>query len=248
MATKTLPGWTFVVFAVLGAALIGSMALTWAGEDPFAVSGYVLATQFSKWLLLVPISGVCLLLLALTKSPHVRLAALAAGVVTVGYLLFVIALSMMHGGADLYMIIGGATALVIARKPQRAPLRALAGLVIIVGFFAPWTARSAFRFLIQEHTGLELFIHVFWLILVGGILGVASAFAKQKATTLAVTGAVLVFAAFATVLAIAVIFVLHFGSWIALGAGVLSMIVALVAPRTPTAPGPEAKLVSAGAS
>jgi hypothetical protein len=98
--------------------------------------------------------------------------------------------------------------------------------------------------LISEHAANEPFMHVFWLILLGGLVGLASAFAKQHARKLAVTGAVMVYIAFATVLVIAALILFATGTWIALGAGAVALVVALLASRTASAAVPEARVVA----
>src|SRR6185312_3959502 len=93
---KPLPKWALGVLSLAGVVLVGSMLLSWIDMGDYSVRGLTLAWDENHWLFLVPLAGAVLAAAAATRSEHTRLAALFAGFVVTGYVLFNLAHSIIH--------------------------------------------------------------------------------------------------------------------------------------------------------
>ncbi len=226
---KNLPSWAFGVLAVIGVALVGSMALDWIDVDGlWTQRGFSIALDTNHWLLLAPIAGVVLFLAAATRSSYTRLAAVFAGIAVAGYVLLGFARSMIHSGLDTWLILGGAGLLCASTGANKAVPRVLGGAAVLAGFFAPWADMSMWSALTGGfHAGISS--NVLWLVPVGGVLGVFSA-TNQQNGKLAATAGILVYGSILFVIAMVAILVFGLGAWIALGASTLSLVIAVVAP------------------
>jgi hypothetical protein len=236
---KNLPGWAFGLLSVLGVVMIGSLALPWIDlGGMFSVRGYRLALDDNHWLLLVPVAGLVMTLAASTRSPHARLAALAAGLVVAGYVLFGLARSIIHSGLDTWLILGGA-GLMLAGAKDSPFVRALGGAAVLVGFFAPWADFSMFHTLRLAHNE-DVTFNVLWLVPVGGVLGIL---AGVKGAKLAYAGGAMVYGTFLLVIGVAAWMVFGLGAWLALGASSVALVIAVLAraPAPAVAPVPAAK-------
>lgn len=239
---KNLPGWAFGLLAVLGVVLVGSMALTWIDfGGMFSVRGYRLALDDNHWLWLVPAAGLVLTLAASTRSPHARLAALAAGLAVAGYVLLGLARSIIHSGLDTWLMLGGA-GLMLAGAKQSPFVRALGGAAVLAGFFAPWADFSMFHSL-RLVGGGELTIDVLWLVPVGGVLGLLGAGNAAKGGKLAYAGGALVYGSFLLVIGLSAWLIFGLGAWLALGASSVALVIAVLAraPAPAVAPVPVAQ-------
>ena len=244
---KTLPTWAFGVLSAVGAVLVGSMLLSWIDVGgAVQVRGFTIASD-SHWLYLVPIAGVVLLVAAATRSGSTRLAALFAGVVVAGDVLLNVASSMVHGGLDSWLVLGGAGAMIAGASTKRVALRGLGGIAVLAGFFAPWAPISMFDVLTSgifdaaSVTGFTL--RVLWLVPIAGVAGIASVIAKAHGGKLAALSGLAVYGALLWVIGTAAVLVFGIGAWAALGASLLALVIGVVA-RDPSTPVP-AKLTSA---
>jgi hypothetical protein len=223
---KNLPSWAFGVLSVVGAVLIGSMALTWIDFGGlFSVRGYRLALDDNRWLLVVPIAGAVLTLAAALRSPHTRLAAIAAGLAVAGYVMFSLARSIIHSGLDTWLMLGGAGLILAGAKDSRA-LRMLGGAAVLAGFFAPWAEFSMFYSLRKGYSGSGITGDVLWLVPVGGVLGVLSA---VKGSKLAFAAGAMVYGSFLLVIGVAAWLVFGLGAWIALAASTVALVIGVLA-------------------
>lgn len=240
---KTLPSWAFNVLCVVGVLLVGSMALNWIDlGGAWTRRGFSIAIDENHWLLLAPIAGIVLFLAASTRSPHTRLAALAAGIAVAGYVLLGMARSMVHSGLDTWLVLGGAGVLCASTGKDKAIARVLGGAAVLAGFFAPWADMSMFRALTGGfHTGISS--NVLWLVPAGGVLGIFSAGNKENGK-LAATAGILVYGSILFVIAMVAILVFGLGAWIALGASTVALVVSVLArapaPAVAAAPAQDA--------
>jgi hypothetical protein len=224
---KSLPAWAFGVLSVVGVILAASMLLNWidlGGE--FSVRGLSLAWDGNHWLFLVPIAGVALVAAASKRSEFTRLAALFAGVVVAGDVVLDVTTSVVHSGLDTWMILGGATAMIAGASAQRTTWRAVGGIAVLVGFFAPWADFSMFRVLTSDFGGDLGFVRLLWLVPVGGVLGLISAGNKTNGKLAAGAG-VLVFGALLGTVATVAYSVFGLGAWAALGASAVALVIAI---------------------
>ena len=246
---KNLPNWAFGVLSVVGVVLVGSMVLNWidfGGE--FTVRGYSLAFD-NKWLLLVPVAGAALIAAASTRSQHARLAAIFAGVVVTGYVLFGLTRSIVHSGLDTWLMLGGAGAMLAGVSKERAWLRAAGGAAVLAGFFAPWAELSMAGTLWHGYVG-GLIGKSLWLIPLAGIAGIISfgsfgSFGSaQRGAGLAAAAGITVYGTFLLVLGSTALLVFGLGAWLAVGASTVALVIGVLA-RSPAEAVPAAKALPA---
>ena len=195
----------------------------------FSQRGISLAWDDNHWLFLVPIAGLALLAAAATRSEFTRLAALFAGVVVAGDVLLDVATSVVHGGLDTWLVLGGAAVMIAGASPQRTTLRIVGGLAVLVGVFAPWADFSMFKLLTSGY--VEGLSRLLWLVPVGGVLGIISfGSAGNKATgaKLAVIAGAMVYGALLATIASVAYSVFGIGAWAALGASTIALVIGAV--------------------
>jgi hypothetical protein len=209
----------------VGVALIGSMLLNWI--DFFdRQTGLGIAWEHNHWLFLVPLAGGVLLAAASTKSPYTRLAAIFAGLVVAGYVMFDLAHSIVHAGLDTWLILGGAGTMLAGVADTRKAWRFVGGLMVLTGFVAPWVDYPLFKMLRRDliDNGVT---NVLWAIPVGGFLGLASAGNKEGAR-LAALGGALVYGSLLLVIGLVAYLIFGIGAWIALGASATALVIGVL--------------------
>ncbi|HTL32781.1 MAG TPA: hypothetical protein VL326_06640 [Kofleriaceae bacterium] len=225
--TKTLPKWALGCLSFSGVALIASMLLNWI--DFFGrTSGLRLAWEQNHWLFLVPLAGAILLAAATTKHPLTRLAAIFAGLVVTGYVMFDLTRSIVHAGLDTWLILGGAGTMLAGMPNTRKAWRFFGGLMVLAGFVAPWVDYSMFKMLRHDliANGVS---NVLWAIPVGGVLGLFSAGASDKeGSRLAALGGGLVYGSLILVIGLVAYVVFGWGAWLALGASATSLVIGVL--------------------
>lgn len=230
---KNRPAWVSGVLLFSGLALLGSMLMRWVDTGTLQATGLEIARNTNHWLFLIPAAGALLVLLTVTRSPHIQLAAIVAGAVTPGYMAFNMAHAFaIHAGLDTWLILGGAGLMILGAGPGGRLWRAVGGIAVLVGFFAPWTGDASTWHVLIRQRPTYLAERMLWDILLAGGVGVVAAFLPSggKLAGMA-SGTILGTALFliATVLA----HVFGFGAWLALGASVIALVVGVLA-RTPT--------------
>jgi hypothetical protein len=232
--TKNLPRWAYGILAVVGAVLVGSLALNWidAGGE-FQLRGITLAWEANHWLFLVPVAGAVLVASAASRSQYTRLAAIAAGISITGYVLFGIARSMLHSGLDTWLVLGGAGVLLAGVPKDRAAWRAAGGIAVLAGFVAPWADGSMWHLLTSGYAD-GLTIKVLWLVPLAGIGGIASAVMGEKGGKLAALSGVAVYGSFLFVIGSVAWMVFGIGAWSALGASTIALVIGVLARSSVT--------------
>ncbi|NVB79816.1 MAG: hypothetical protein HOV81_15580 [Kofleriaceae bacterium] len=223
---KSLPAWAFGVLGMVGAALVGSMILNWVdlGGD-FTVRGYQLALDGSRWFLLVPLAGILLVAASATRSAHTRLAAIFAGIVVAGYVMFGLTKGILTGGLDLWLMLGGAGAM-LAGAGNRTWLRAAGGAAVLAGFFAPW-ADLSLAGVLWEGDVPGLAFKSLWLIPVAGVAGLLSA--GGNGAKLSAGAGITVYGAFVLVVGKVALAVFGLGAWVALAASSVALVIGVLA-------------------
>ena len=229
--------WASSLLAVVGAVLAGAMFVDWidvGGE--LTATGYRIASEEKPFLFLVPIAGLVLLATAAFRSAHTRLAAVTAGALVVGGVAFWIVRDLAKGGADSWLIFGGAAVVLAGIDAKRRGLRALGGLAVLLGVVAPWATVSLLDVLTSDAAGmafdeLGVAIGVLWAIPAAAVVAIASAASTATwAPKLAATAGIAIYGAFLYLLGSVANLVLAWGAWATLGAGAVALVLGLLAP------------------
>lgn len=249
--TKQLSGWACSVLCAAGIVLFASMFVPWIDAAGQTANGLSLAWHDNHWLFLVPLAGLALAITAGARSRATRLAAIAAGTVITGYVLFGLARGLaFDGGAQSWLMFGGAGALLAGTTREGRIWRLLGGVAVLAGFFAPWAQISLWDFMRSELFDLAVakapYMRLLWLVPLAGIAGVGSALSSHvKAGRAALAAGLAVFGAFAGVLGLLANEVLAWGAWAAFGASTIALLLGVFAPAAAapvaTAPSKPAK-------
>lgn len=229
---KSLPKWAFGILAACGVVLIASMLVAWIdfGETR---SGLSIAWHDDHWLFLVPLAGALLFTTASTRSSATRLAALGAGLVVSGDVLYEFAKGILHSGLDTWLILGGAALILYGIPQTRRSYRLAGGIAVLTGFFAPWTDESMFRMLLHLGGDLGLGVRVLWLIPVAGFGGVISSLESgPRGVKIALASGLVVFGAIGYVLVAVLNVFLGWGAWAAFAASGIALAIAVLARAT----------------
>jgi hypothetical protein len=222
---KIRPAWVFGVLLFTGLVLGGSMLLAWVDVETLRVTGLQIARNDNPWLFLVPAAGALLAVLAGTRSPHIRLAALVAGAVAPGYMVFNMARSMaIHAGLDTWLILGGAGLMLFGAGQGRRLWRAVGGIAVLVGFFAPWTGDTSTWHVLIRQRPTHLAERLLWDILFAGGAGVVAA-VLPNGGRLAATAGGAIYGTALFLLGTMMWQVFGVGAWLALGASVVALVV-----------------------
>jgi hypothetical protein len=239
--SKHLAPWAHGALSVAGVALAISLLLPWVDVGWQSASGLTIARESKPWLFLVPLSGALLLAASATRSELTRLAAIFAGVVVVGSVMFHFTKGLLSGGVDSWLVFGGAAAMLAGVSDARRDWRVVGGLAVLVGFFAPWDAHSAWKTLTSEHLallteGFGVTVRVLWLIPVAGVLAIGSGVSPHpRAGRAALIAGLLVLGSIGWMLASLANAILGIGAWAALGASATALVLGVLAPAAPAA-------------
>ena len=227
---RSLPAWAFGILGTAGVVMVVSMLFAWVDFGD-RVSGLRLAWDGNHWLFLVPAAGALLVATASARSEYTRFAAIAAGVVVAGDVVFEFAKGILHSGLDGWLLFGGAGAILAGANASKRHLRVAGGLAVLAGFFAPWTSHSMFRELwaADELLGFASY-RVLWLVPVAGLVALASgADVTPRGKKLALASGLGVYGAFLWLIGSAAALVLGWGAWGAFGASAVALVLGLFA-------------------
>lgn len=228
---KQLAGWANQVLTVAGVVLVAAFFVAWIGNG---TTGWTIARHAEHWLFLVPISGAVLALAAGSRSSATRPAAIAAGLLVAGDLMFEMLRGALHGGLELWLMLGGAALVLASVSAKYRSLRVIGGIAVLAGFFAPWTHDSMFRGLLDGAdfaAALGVNIKILWLIPVAGIAAIAST--KQTgpgASKLALVSGLAVFGSMLWMIGSIANLVFAWGAWATLGASTAALAIGVLAP------------------
>ncbi|MBS1123245.1 MAG: hypothetical protein H6Q90_5473 [Deltaproteobacteria bacterium] len=244
---KYLPAWAFGVLSAAGVVLVASMFVNWVDVGGQSATGLGLAWDNMSWLFLVPVVGGLLAASAANRSEHTRLAAIAAGVVVSGDVMFQFAKNLVDSGVDTWLILGGAGVILGGITTTRRSWRVAGGAAVLVGFFAPWDDSSMWRMLTSHELdfltrGLGITVRILWFVPLAGLVAVASGSSvSARGGRLALVAGATVFGSFVWVIGSAANTVLAWGAWAALGASALALVIGVFAPGSATRPAVAAK-------
>jgi hypothetical protein len=215
--------------------MVASMFVNWVDVEKETHTGLGLAWNASKWLFLVPILGLALAITAAARSEATRLAAIAAGLCVSGYVLFHLGDGMLKGGWETWLMFGGAGAMIAGTKKQYRAWRAIGGVAVLAGFFAPWADHSMWDFMRSVWWDAIVekapFVRVFWLVPVAGLAGLGSALSSHdKSGRVSLIAGLAVFGAFAYAIGALANMIFAWGAWAAFGASTFALVVGVLAP------------------
>jgi hypothetical protein len=142
---------------------------------------------------------------------------------------------VLHGGLDLWLMLGGA-AIVLAGLPDKnKSLRAIGGLAVLAGFFAPWTSDSTFRGLIGDGAdfaqAIGIHIKILWLIPVAGVAALASmGMPGARGRNIAAVAGIAVFGSMLWMIGSVANLVFAWGAWATLGASATALAIGVLGP------------------
>jgi hypothetical protein len=229
---KSLPAWAFGILGTVGVVMVVSMVFAWVDAFGQTTSGLRLALDANHWLFLVPAAGALLVAAASTRSEYTRIAAIAAGAVVSGDVMFQFAKGLLHSGVDSWLVFGGAAVILGGISDRKRSWRIAGGAAVLAGFFAPWTHESMFRALwaAGDVFGDMFSFRVLWLVPVAGATAIFSgAQSAARGGKLALASGLAVYGSFLWVIGSAAVLVLGWGAWAAFGASTVALVLGLFA-------------------
>lgn len=231
--TKRLAPWAYSVLSVVGVVLVVAFFMTWVKLFDDA-SGLSIAWHQEHWLFLVPISGAALAITAGSKSSMTRLAAVVAGALIAGDMAVELLKGMLHFDLDMWLMIGGGVLAIVGAADKHRALRGAGGLMILAGFFAPWTSDSLFHGLRESSdiaSAFGLSTAALWLIPIAGIVAIVSSNQTGvRGRRMALGAGIAVFASILWFIGSVANMVFAWGAWATFGASAVALVVGLVAP------------------
>jgi hypothetical protein len=229
---KKLAGWALSLLKVAGVVLVGAFFAPWTIEG---ITGWSIAWHGEHWLFLVPASGVLLAATAHARSEHTRLAAVAAGLLVAGVVMFQLLRGALNGGLELWLMLGGAAAVLAGMGERSKGTRVLGALAILAGFFAPWTSASLFRALLSDGVDLArelgIFVNILWLIPVAGVAALVSpGMSGTRGRYIAGASGVAVFGSMLWVIGSIANLVFAWGAWVTFAASATALVLGVLAP------------------
>lgn len=221
------------------------MFFAWVDVGGESRNGLWFAWNHEKWMFLVPVTGALLLAAASTRSEMTRLAAIAAGVIITGQVVFQFARGMLDGGIDTWLMFGGAGVILGGVSSARRGWRVAGGIAVLAGFFAPWDDQSLWKALTSRELdfltdAFGVTFRVLWLVPIAGVLAIGAGISSHaKAGRAALVAGLMVFGSFAWMIGSLANLVLGWGAWAALGGSTIALLIGIFAPgqaNKPTAP------------
>jgi hypothetical protein len=233
---KKLAGWATSVLALVGVVLVCAFFVAWVSDG---TTGLSIAWNHEHWLFLVPISGAALAATAGAKSAHTRLAAIGAGLLVAGDLMFEMLRGMLHGGVDLWLMLGGAALVLAGIGEKQRGLRAAGGIAVLAGFFAPWTHESMFRGLLDGAdfaAAIGINIKILWLIPAAGAAAIAAAgMPNTRGRNIAAVAGIAVFGSMMWMIGSVANLIFAWGAWSTLAASATALALGVLAPTEKSA-------------
>jgi hypothetical protein len=212
------------MLVVPGVVMVAAMFFAWIDLGPLSLSGFQIARMGDRWLWAVPAAGGVLAFAAATRSSYTRWAALAAGLVVAGDVVFELAKGMLHMEWEGWMVIGGAAVILLGAAPERRALRAIGGASVVIGFLAGHGIDAADL----APTWIAV---VLWAIAASGVVAMASAaLATPTGRSLALASGLAIYALLLGLMVYAAYEVFGLGAWAAFGASAVSLVVSLLVP------------------
>ncbi len=235
MQTK-LAGWASRILTVVGVALVGAFFASWVRDG---TTGLSIAWHADRWMFLVPASGLALAAASSRNSRYTRLASVAAGLVVAGDLLFDMMRGVLHGGVETWLVFGGAALVLAGVAESRRGLRAVGGIAVLAGFFAPWTSDSLFQALRHSDDLASAFgitLSVLWLIPIAGATAIASSMMSgPRGRGVAAISGLAVFGSMVWMLGSVANLVFAWGAWTTLAASACALALGVLAPSEKSA-------------
>jgi hypothetical protein len=232
----TMPRWATTILATMGVVMVAAMFVNWVDVNgQIEMNGWRFAWDTDRWLLLVPVVGAALVAAASTRSRHTRLAAVLAGALVAGDVLYDLSKDLVHADLATWLVLGGAGAILAGLGKDGRGWRIGGGLAVLAGFFAPWTHNSLYGLLtddlartILDHMGVT--VRVLWLIPLAAIGGIVAGLdRKPSGGRLALASGVAIYGAFLWLIGSAANVVLAWGAWATLAASAVALVLGVLA-------------------
>ncbi len=229
---KRIAPWAAGALSTAGAVLIIAFFLPWVSVFGQSATGLGIAWDDNHWLFLVPLSGIALL--GAARTEYARLAAIVAGLLVCGDVLLKSTHAMLDADLATWLVLGGAAAMIAGTSQRHASLRALGGLVVLAGFFAPWDSGSMFRSLLDSDarsvaSAFGVMMYALWLVPVGALLGLAASRSPEGRKLAGLAGG-LVLGGILIYLGSALTAVFSWGAYATLGASAVALVIGVLAP------------------
>lgn len=225
------------------------MFVNWIDVSGVATqTGLGIAWEHKHWLFLVPIAGAVLAATAGSRSKYTRFAAIAAGLVVAGDVMFDSTKSIiLDGGVATWLVFGGAGVVLGGVASTRRSWRVAGGLAVLCGFFAPWDSESMFRILwngqaaaLADAFGIAM--RILWLVPIAGVAAIASGLSSHaKSGRLALVAGIAVFGSVAWLVGSVANLMFAWGAWAALGASSIALVIGVFVPGVAARPALAAK-------
>jgi hypothetical protein len=234
---KHLPAWAYGVLLMCGAVLIGSMFANWTivSCNASSVTGFGMAWELKR-LFVFPVAGALLVVLAVKRSEHARLAAIVAGTLIAGVAFSFAEIVLIDGGLDTWLILGGAGVSLMRGSSRWRERRLLGGVAVLLGFFAPWDDFSLWDGLtrLPGHAVGVLGLRILWLVPVGAICSILSALSARPRGLVGILGGVLVLGSMGYLVCSLLSKIFSGAGWWALGANAIILLIGVLAPNAST--------------
>lgn len=225
------------MLATMGAVMVAAMFVNWIDVNgQIEMNGWRFAWETQRWLLLVPFAGAALLAAASTRSQHTRLAAVIAGALVAGDVIYQFSKDLIHADLSTWLVLGGAGAILGGAGKDGRAWRIGGGVAVLAGFFAPWSNESLYALLTHDFAravldALGVTVRVLWLIPVAAVGAIVAGLTPSaRGGRYALAAGVTVYGAFLWMIGSAANVVLAWGAWATLGASAVALVLGLVAP------------------
>lgn len=236
------------LLAIPGAILVAAFFMPWIDILGLGgASGYDLATADqlptkTMLLWLAPLAGAILAFTALADPGSSRNAGLGAGAVVVGPTLYYLGKAMLFGTSwGLWMVIAGALWLIVLAFVRKPDQMALPALLVLGGFFLPWTTNGSADFASWGLSGFDIARvpslpfdlglpshKLAYLVPVCGALGLVGGLVRSEAgRMLGGAAGVLTIGWMAYFIGRSFSFFTGWGLWLTIGAGFVALLVSL---------------------
>lgn len=228
--------------AVVGCVLVAAFFAPWIDlQGQLKLSGWWLANHEATRLFLVPVLGLALVAAGATRSRYLPLIGAIAAVAIVGSTAYHTVRGVLKFEYGTLITLAGGAVAIAGIGDKRKSLRALGGVMALVGFFLPWGGGdSAWAILRSDEADLAralgLTLSCLWLIPAGALLAIGSTAMGKNGRLCAGLGGAAVLVGFFWFLGSAVNLVAGWGAWTTLGAGIAAGLLAAVAAAGGSSP------------
>jgi hypothetical protein len=224
------------MLVAVGCALVAAFFLSWTADwGGGGTSGWQIAHEH-RWLYAIPLGGLLLALVAGSRASYTRHVAFAVGALVVGDFAYHLLRGIVQSNLETWLLLGGGATMLVGMAPERRVLRAIGGVAVLLGLFAPWQSHDGWYVslsfdLVDLVSMLGVAIILIYVTAIAAVVAIASSFTERPwgRTAAMVAGLAVFVTYFWLLLAVAKLF-LGWGAWITLGGSAFALVLSLVAP------------------